>query len=52
MLPRGPKDYKPMNSLQRDINIAYKTSTRFIEENHDDFEAWWRKKILVLTNLM
>ena len=52
MLPRGPEVYKPMNSLQWDINIAYKTCSLFIVENLDVFGAWqWWKKNAVVTVL-
>lgn len=38
MLLRGPEVYKPMNSLQWDINIAYKVRSLFLVENLNVFE--------------
>lgn len=50
---RGPEVYKPMHSLQWDINIAYKVLSLFIVENLNVFEFGSDKiKSIVLRHLI
>lgn len=53
MLLRGPEVYKPMNSLQWDINITYKVCSLFLVENLDVFEfGSVKRKSIVLTHFI